>query len=106
MRRAYVLTAEARSDLKEILLGIADVDENAALRIQSEFDEAFRVVARNPGIGHYRTDLLDRRYRFWTCYSWVICYRWERNPLRIVAIIHGARELGAIFPSRFSSEVV
>ena len=50
-------------------------------------------------MGHHRRDLADARYRFWTVYSYVIAYR-EANPLVVVAIAHGARQMDAFLQNR------
>ncbi len=42
-------------------------------------------------MGHYHEELLDRRYRFWNFYSYVVCYVWEKKPIQIIAVLHGAR---------------
>lgn len=53
-----------------------------------------------PGLGHFREDLLDQRYRFWAIHSYLIVYRWETKPLEIISIVHGARDLAAFFANR------
>jgi hypothetical protein len=53
-------------------------------------------------MGHFHDELLDRRYRFWNFYSYVVCYVWERKPIQIIAVVHGARELSLIFNSRLN----
>jgi plasmid stabilization system protein ParE len=45
-------------------------------------------------------DLAGSRRRFWTVYSYVIAYRREPTPIRIIAIVHGARQLEAFFRRR------
>lgn len=49
-------------------------------------------------------DLADARFRFWTVYSYVIAYSWETTPLRILAVVHGARQLEAFFERRIHKE--
>jgi plasmid stabilization system protein ParE len=53
-----------------------------------------------PGMGHFRKDLLDQHYKFWSVYSYVIAYRWEVTPIQIIAVVHGARNLDAFFARR------
>ena len=53
-----------------------------------------------PGMGHHRLDLLDDRHRFWAAWSYRIVYRWEPQPLQVIAIVHGARDLGAFLDTR------
>ena len=104
MRRRFVLTAEAKSDLREILLDTAEDSPDTAERIRSEIYEAFQGLGKSPGIGHYHEELLDRRYRFWNFYSYVVCYVWQRKPIQIIAVVHGARELAAFLSSRLGSQ--
>ena len=103
MKRRFLLTPQAKSDLREILLDIAEDNPDVADRLRSEIYSAFKQLGQSPGIGHYHEELLDRRYRFWNIYSWVICYAWQQKPVQIVAVIHGARELASFFASRMIS---
>ena len=74
MKRRFLLTPEAKSDLREVLLDVADDSPETAERLRSEIYDAFQRLGRSPGIGHYRDELLDRRYRFWNFYSYAVCY--------------------------------
>ena len=65
MKRRFLLTPEAKSDLSEILLDVADVSPNTAERLRSEIYHGFQRLGQSPGIGHYHEELLDRPYRFW-----------------------------------------
>ena len=89
MKQRFRLTPEARADLREILLGIATDSPDTAERLRSEFYKASRRLAQAPGMGHYHEELLDARYRFWNFYSYVVCYRWRKKPIEIIAVIHG-----------------
>jgi plasmid stabilization system protein ParE len=62
--RLFALTPEARNDLREILLDIAEDNPDAAERLRSEFYERLQSLGRSPGIGHYHEELLSRKYRF------------------------------------------
>jgi plasmid stabilization system protein ParE len=104
VKRRFVVTPEAKADLRDILLDIADDSPDTAERLRSEIHEALQRLGQSPGIGHYHEELLDRRYRFWNFYSYVVCYVWERKPIQIIAVVHGARDLTAFFSSRLSSE--
>lgn len=53
MSRKFVLTPEARSDLKEILLAIAEHNPAAAERLREEFLEGLQSLGRSPAIGHH-----------------------------------------------------
>jgi plasmid stabilization system protein ParE len=103
VKRRFLLTPEAKTDLREILLDVAEDSPDTAERLRSEIHEAFRRLGRSPGIGHYHEELLDRRYRFWNFYSYVVCYAWEQKPIQIIAVIHGARHLASFLSSRLTS---
>ena len=100
MKRRFLLTPEAKSDIRQILLDVADVSPETAERLRSEISYALQRLGRSPGIGHYHDELLDRRYRFWNFYSYVVCYVWQAKPIQIVAVVHGARDLASFLAAR------
>jgi plasmid stabilization system protein ParE len=100
LKRLFLLTPEAKADLREILLDIAEDSPETAERLRTEFHESLQRLGRSPGIGHYHEDLLDRRYRFWNFYSYIVIYAWEREPIQVIAIVHGARNLAIFFNLR------
>ena len=101
MKRLFVLTADAKSDLKDILLDIAEDSPDAAERVRSEFQDALRMLGQSPGVGHWHEELLSKKYRFWNFYSYVVVCVWEVRPIQIVSVVvHGARDLAAFLNSR------
>jgi len=100
--RRFRLTPEAVTDIREILLSVAADSPDTAERLRSDFYEALQRLARSPGIGHFHEELLDRRYRFWNFYSYVVCYAWRAKPIHVIAVVHGARDLAAFFATRAS----
>ena len=100
MKRLFVLTPEARKDLKEIFLDIAEDSPDTAERLRSEFYERLQSLGRSPGTGHHHEELLGRKYRFWNFYSYVVVYVWEVKPIRVIGVVHGARDLAAFLPLR------
>ena len=106
MRKPFVLTPEANADLREILLDIAEDSPDVAERLRVEFYQGLARLGRSPGIGHYHEELLDRRYRFWNFYSYVVAYKWERKPVQVIAVVHGARDLAAFFGLRMESSAI
>ena len=100
MKRRFLFTPEAKSDIREILLDVAEDSPETAERLRSEISYAFQRLGRSPGIGHYHDELLDRRYRFWNFYSYVVCYVWQAKPIQIVAVVHGARDLASFLAVR------
>jgi plasmid stabilization system protein ParE len=100
VKRRFLLTPEAKSDIREILLDVAYDSPDTAERLRSEIYNAFQRLGQSPGIGHYHEELLDRRYRFWNFYSCVVCYVWQAKPILIVAVVHGARDLASFLVGR------
>jgi toxin ParE1/3/4 len=99
--KRYRLTPTAQRDLDAIAEYIAvEASVERAMIVLREFRDAFRKLGDMPGIGHYREDLLDRRYKFWSVYSYVIVYRWDVTPIQVVAVVHGARDLDAFLARR------
>ena len=104
MKRLFVLTPEAKNDLKEIILDIAEDSPDAAERLRSEFYQRLQLLGQSPGIGHYQDELLSRKYRFWNFYSYVVAYVWEARPIQVVGVVHGARDLAVFFTLRVTHE--
>jgi plasmid stabilization system protein ParE len=102
LKRLFLLTDEAKTDLMEILLDIAEDSPDTAQRLRSEFYSGLQTLGRTPGIGHLHDELLSRKYRFWNFYSYVVAYAWEANPIQVISIVHGARDLPAFFADRVS----
>lgn len=100
MKARFLLTPAAKSDLSEILLDIAEDSPDTAGRLHAEIYRAFHRLSQTPGIGHYHEELLDRRHRFWNFYSYVVCYVWEKKPIQIIAVVHGARDLASFLIER------
>lgn len=80
---AFLITPEARQDLVDIWDYLANESLDAASRVMDRLEQAFDRLAEMPGMGHFREDLLGRRYRFWTVYSYVIAYRWMFRPFKL-----------------------
>lgn len=97
MRKRFVLTPQAKSDIFEIWDTIAESSLDQADKVRDQIFEAINKLASMPGMGHHREDLADKRHRFWAVYSYLVVYRDETNPLEIIAIVHGKRELSAFF---------
>jgi antitoxin ParD1/3/4/toxin ParE1/3/4 len=93
----FVLTAQARLDLLNIWNYIAEDNIDAADRLHDEFYDAFNGLADMPGKGHVRNELADPRHRVWSVHSYLIIYRPQTKPLQIVSVVHGARDLRALF---------
>lgn len=97
----FALTSGAQDDALAIWERIADdVSEARADKVIAQIYDECQRLADFPGMGHFREDLLDRRYKFWHVWSYVIAYRWKAKPIEVIAIVHGARDLRAYLVRR------
>ncbi len=94
--RRFSLTPEARDDLVNIQDYIAQDNPQAAARVINEMFEHFGRLADHPEIGHVREDLTPRRVRFWSIYSYLIVYDPITQPVSIVRVLSGYRNIAAI----------
>jgi len=63
------------------------------------FVSAFRLLARNPELGHAREDL-QPGIRFWPVGAYLILYLAARTPIEIVAVVPAARDVPAVVNRR------
>jgi plasmid stabilization system protein ParE len=96
----YAFGRFVESDLREIRDRIARDSVEGARRPMVRFVAAFRLLATRPDLGHIREDLLPSAYRFWTVGAYLIIYRAEVQPIEIVAVVHGARDVPALMNQR------
>jgi toxin ParE1/3/4 len=68
--------------------------------VRQAIDDAIGKLVVNPGIGHTRDDLTDRALKFWSVYSYLVVYDPESRPLTIVAVLHGARDIGELLKGK------
>jgi antitoxin ParD1/3/4/toxin ParE1/3/4 len=95
----FILSPEAADDLGEIVEFIARDSPDAARRFLEKLRDEMERVAATPGIGHLREDLTVEAVRFWPVGHYLIVYRVEKEPLEIVRVLHGARDVAAILES-------
>ncbi len=93
MSRHYRLSQEARNQLDAIGTFIAQESVDAALTVYDALEEAFEMLAANREIGHLREDLTQRPVKFWRVLSYLVVYDPASDPLTIVAVVHGARDV-------------
>jgi plasmid stabilization system protein ParE len=103
-RARYILAPAAQEDLVAIRdYHLEEAGHRIARQMLVEFVEAFRTIARNPGIGHRREDLAESRpVLFWPMRDYLIVYRSGTNPVEIVMIVHGRRDVTRIIARRRS----
>lgn len=97
MKPAFLLTPDAASDLTEIYLFIHAESPQNASRLLDEFEDAFHLISRRRRIGHKRDDLADEALRLFPVHSFVLIYRPETSLVQIIRVLHGARDLRALF---------
>jgi len=96
MSKTYRLAERTEADVEAIADFIAGDSVDAAVKIVLALEDAFVLLASRPGIGHVRQDLTDRPLKFWSVYSYLVVYDPDRDPLTIVAVLHGARNVAEI----------
>ena len=93
MKPRFVLTPSAERDLEDIWEYIASDNASSADRVLSALESAMTRLARNPGAGHWREELADKRHQFFLVYSYLIVYRPETKPLQVIRVLHAARDV-------------
>ena len=92
----YRLTRKAKADLRSIWSYIAADSVEAADRVEDAIYDACAFLAQAPLRGHSRQDLTNLPVRFWTVARYPkygIVYDPVDTPLRIIRILHGARNV-------------
>jgi len=89
----HFFSPEARLDLFEIWDYIAEDNISAADRVVLEIKDAITMLSMNPELGHVRKDLTSKSVRFWPVYSYLIIYNPATQPLEVVRILSGYRDL-------------
>jgi plasmid stabilization system protein ParE len=100
MNTLFQLTSQAIEDLDAIWWTIAEDNRDAAEQVEMEI---LATCKRHPRIGAKREDITMLPVRFWTITkfpNYVIVYRPENNPLQVVAVLHGKRDLKEVLEER------
>ena len=92
----YLLTNPARTDLLTIIDFIATRNPNAAESLLDEFHQAFDRLAQHPDIGHLRSDLTAKPFRFWPVQSYLVIYNSDANPIQILRLLSGYRDVAQL----------
>lgn len=96
---AFDLTPQAAHDVDAIWEFLALQSIEVADGILDDLVEAMEAIARNPGIGHWREELVDKRHKLYLVHSYFLVYRHETKPIQIVRVLHAARDMRAVFSS-------
>jgi plasmid stabilization system protein ParE len=95
----FVFSRYVQSDLREIRDYIGRDNWESARQLMVQFIGAFRLLAKQPQLGHAREDLLPV-LRFWPVGPYLIIYVVDRRPIEIVAVVHGARDIPSVINLR------
>lgn len=90
------LADDANDDRLDIWSHIALDSARSADRVLDLFDAAFEHLRALPQMGRARDDLRTG-LRMWPVGDYLIFYRVDPDALRVLRILHGARDLPAIF---------
>jgi plasmid stabilization system protein ParE len=95
--KRFQLSPEAASDVRDIWAYIAEDSIKAARNVRISLLDACKLIAENPNIGHSREDLTNQPVLFWPVGSYLILYDRRTQPLSIVRVLHGARDVPSLF---------
>jgi toxin ParE1/3/4 len=93
----FQLTDDAIVDIDAIWLyllqrsGVATED-----RVVTELFKGFDRLAEIPNCGHRRPDLTTQKVLFYRVFSYLIIYAPEPQPLQILGVLHGKRNVSRI----------
>jgi toxin ParE1/3/4 len=90
------ITESARADLREIRAYIAKDNPAAARRVVERLRAQARKLAATPGIGRHREDLRPELFSF-PVGRHILFYRPQPGGIVLVRVLHGARDLPALF---------
>jgi toxin ParE1/3/4 len=93
---AYRLTRRARKDILAIWRHIANDNERAADRFVDLLTHRFRLLGDNPYAGRIREELRPG-LRSFPVGEYLILYRPQESGVLIMTVVHGRRDLAALF---------
>jgi toxin ParE1/3/4 len=97
------LSAPAELDLVEIWEYIAQHNRPAADKVLAQFDNSFRLLQLQPQFG-FSADRYAPGLRAFVQGSYVVFYEPTPNEILIYRVLHGARNLDAIFLGDIKSD--
>ena len=98
----FQLAEDAVLDIDAIWLYLLEKQGvETADRIVTELFKAFYKLAEVPNSGHRRADLTGRDVLFYTIFSYLVIYQPGSNPLQILGVLHGKRNVARILTQRF-----
>lgn len=92
----YSLSREAKNDINEILIFIAEDNIDAALLFNARLEETLNLLGQNPMAGRERNELREG-LRSFPHGSYLIFYQLWAGKVAITRVLHAARDLDEIF---------
>ena len=87
----YILARACYEDIASLEEYIARENPIAATKVVNALFDLCDSIGENPTLGHRHPCLMDTKYRVRTIYSYTIIYNPHTLPVRILRIIHAAR---------------
>ena len=101
--RTVRVAAAAEEDLTEIWAYVAEHDATAASKLVKEIVGKFALLRDHPHMGRAQDNLLVNLGSF-TVKGYLIFYQPFDDGIEILRVLHGARDIGAIF-DRFLNDL-
>lgn len=89
-----IVTGPAKDDLLSIWEYLADhATLDTADRVIAAIRDGIEQLVSTPRIGFMRESFAPPSVRFWRVHSFYIVYRWEKQPIEILRVVHAARDV-------------
>ncbi len=96
-RNKYILSREADNDLEKIFdYTLEEFGFNQAIKYLEEIDEVFVKIINTPEMGRSRNEIKKSLYSLPTG-SHVVFYTIQSDHIRIVRVLHGAKDMPKSF---------
>lgn len=93
-KSGFILTARAMDDLDSIWHHIAGASGDAmADRVESDIRRAIGRLVDFPRLGHPLDGIAPSAVRFWPVHRFLVVYLHETDPLVVMRVAHGSRDL-------------
>jgi antitoxin ParD1/3/4/toxin ParE1/3/4 len=100
MKPCCTITEQGLADIEDIVRYIAEDNVQAALEVESDFYDAFDLIAENPKIGHLKPEWTQKSYRLWTVRKhYLIIYDDRGNQPCILRIVSSYRDVEPLLGS-------
>jgi plasmid stabilization system protein ParE len=92
----YRLSEDALRDLEEIVDFVAMDSVEASRRVLGDLLAAMAQLAEMPRMGHVRPEVAEVDVRFWVVHTYLIAYRTETDPIEVLRVVSGYRDLSGL----------